>query len=328
MTFNEQDHPRDEMGKFTFKNGGEEKNTNEKQTPAEILYGKKTKEEKRARKKRNELINQLENELSPAQILYSSNEDLEKILNKNLKKPLKAGLSDTKIENLKTNDEVFEKNVKSMSNKIKSTKIPLLGKIATSALGGPDAAGMLNLAEDKKLPIYTKDTTKLININDRKLSEYDNGKLIKFKPYIEDKVLNQFKDFGYNLNSIEGKIFHNNSAPTKRIKESDDFKEALIKNKENILNGKNFTKRFTNYENRKKSNLHNAFGSVDFLNSGIDKQGNLHLYMFDTYDFNKGENAIVEAGRRQMLKGNLKGYFTIHDIIITKDELDKIWNKK
>ena len=26
--------------------------------------------------------------------------------------------------------------------------------------------------------------------------------------------------------------------------------------------------------------------------------------------------------------GNLKGYFTIHDIIITKDELDKIWNKK
>ena len=33
MTFNEQDHPRDEMGKFTFKNGGEEKekDTNEKQ---------------------------------------------------------------------------------------------------------------------------------------------------------------------------------------------------------------------------------------------------------------------------------------------------------
>ena len=152
--------------------------------------------------------------MSPAQILYSPNEDLEKILNKNLNTPLKAGLSDTKIKNLKTNDKIFEKNIKSMSNKIKSTKIPLLGKIATSALGGPDAAGMLNLAEDKKLPIYTKDTTKLININDRKLSEYDNGKLIKFKPYIEDKVLNQFKDFGYNLNSIEGKIFHNNSAPT------------------------------------------------------------------------------------------------------------------
>jgi hypothetical protein len=38
--------------------------------------------------------------------------------------------------------------------------------------------------------------------------------------------------------------------------------------------------------------------------------------MFDTYDFNKGENAKVEAGRRQMLKGNLKGFFSIHEIVI------------
>ncbi len=186
---------------------------------------------------------------------------------------------------------------------------------------------MLNLAEKKKLPLYTKDSTKLLNINDRKLNEYNNGGLLKFKPYIEDKVLNQSKDFGYNLNKIEGRIFHNNSAPTKRIKESNDFKEALIKNKEDILKGKNFTERFTNYGNNTKSNLHNAFGSVDFLNSGTDKQENLHLYMFDTCDFNKGENAKVEAGRRQMLKGGLKGHFTIHDIIVTKQELDEIWNK-
>ena len=34
--------------------------------------------------------------------------------------------------------------------------------------------------------------------------------------------------------------------------------------------------------------------------------------MFDTYDFNANEGPLVEAGRRQ----------------ITKDELDKIWNKK
>ncbi len=325
MTWNEQDHPRDEDGKFTFKNGGMMKERN--QNPAEILYGKKTKEEKLKTEKRNELLHTLGNNLSPAQVLYSSNEDLEKILNKNLQTPLKAGLSDTKIDNLKTKNEEFEKNVKNMQNKIKLTKIPIVGKIATSYLGGPDAAGMLNLAENKKLPIYTKDSTKLLNVNDRKLNEYDNGRLSKFKSYIQDKVLNQFKDFGYNLNSIEGRIFHNNSAPAKRIKESSDFKEALIKNKENILNGKDFTQRFTNYGNNKKSNLYNAFGSVDFLNSGIDKNGNLHLFMFDTYDFNKGENAKVEAGRRQMLEGKLKGHFTIHDIIVTKDELDTIWNK-
>ena len=28
-----------------------------------------------------------------------------------------------------------------------------------------------------------------------------------------------------------------------------------------------------------------------------------------------------------MEKGNLKPYFTIHDVLIPKDELDKIWNE-
>ena len=74
--------------------------------------------------------------------------------------------------------------------------------------------------------------------------------------------------------------------------------------------------------------FHNAFRSVDFLNSEMDNDGNLHLYMFDTYDFNAKEGPLVKAGRRQMLKGNLKGNFSIHDIVLTKDELDKIWNKK
>ena len=46
--------------------------------------------------------------------------------------------------------------------------------------------------------------------------------------------------------------------------------------------------------------------------------------MFDTYDFNKNEsNPKVEAGRRQMLKGNLKPFFTIHEIILSKEEMKK-----
>lgn len=343
--FNEQDHPRDEDGKFTFKNGGE---NSKSVSPVEILYGKKTREERFKKQRRNELLTELKDKLTPAQVLYSSNGDLEKMLHKKERvitdttsyttdaklgineniQSLKAGLGSTKIEKLQTDDEKFEKNVEDMEKKIEKTiRHPISGKAGTTIKGGPDAAGMLNLAEGKKLPIYTKDSTELININDDNLYLYNNGDIKKFKSHIEDKVLNQFKDFGYNLNSIEGRIFHSNSAPTKRIKESDDFKDALVKNKEQILKGKNFSKRFTNYGNNQKSNLHNAFGSVDFLNSGIDNNGNLHLYMFDTYDFNAGENPKVEAGRRQMLKGNLKGHFTLHDIIVTKQELDEIWNK-
>ena len=70
--------------------------------------------------------------------------------------------------------------------------------------------------------------------------------------------------------------------------------------------------------------MHNAYGKVDFLNSGIDNQGNLHLYMFDTYDFNKKGNFLIQAGREEMLKGNLKPFFTINDIMIPKDKINEI----
>ena len=138
---------------------------------------------------------------------------------------------------------------------------------------------MLNIAQGNEDSNYTKNSTKLLNINDNNLYDYKNGEIKKFKEHIENKVQEQFKDFGYNLNEIEGRIYHDNSAPIKRIKNDDGFKEALIKK-------------------------------------------------FDTYDFNANEGPLVEAGRRQMLKGNLKGNFSIHDIVLTKDELDKIWNKK
>ena len=32
-----------------------------------------------------------------------------------------------------------------------------------------------------------------------------------------------------------------------------------------------------------------------------------------------------QAGRNQMLKGNLKPFFTIHDIIIPKKDINELW---
>lgn len=47
--------------------------------------------------------------------------------------------------------------------------------------------------------------------------------------------------------------------------------------------------------------------------------------IYDTYDFNEGENGLVKAGRHHMQQGSLKPFFTIHDIIIYKEELELIW---
>ena len=66
--------------------------------------------------------------------------------------------------------------------------------MALSAHGGSDAAGMLNLAEEKFIPLYMKDTIKLKNIND--IANMSSG-LSKFKQHMEDKINEQFKDFNY-----------------------------------------------------------------------------------------------------------------------------------
>ncbi len=78
------------------------------------------------------MLNKLGDDLTNAQILYSSNEDLEKILNENAQKSLKAGLSSNKINKLETNNEKFEKGVRDMEGKIRLTRFPLLGKTPAS----------------------------------------------------------------------------------------------------------------------------------------------------------------------------------------------------
>ncbi len=88
-----------------------------------------------------------------------------------------------------------------------------------------------------------------------------------------------------------------------------------------MLSGKDFSGGFNKYVDW---NLGNAFGNADFKNKGFDKQGNLHLYMFDTYDFNPNEGGLIEAGRRLMMAGELKGFFTIHEIIIPKNEINSL----
>ena len=218
------------------------------------------------------------------------------------------------------NSKGFEQEIKKETNKINLSKIPGIGKIGASVFGGPDSAGMLNISEGKKVTHYTKDSIKIYNIGDIKYSKFNNGALLKWKNKMAIKIQEQFKDFGYKTPDIEGYIFKDKSDTVNRIKHNQEFKNMLIANKDAILNGKNFSGRFN------KGDLHYAFASVDFYNDGFDKNGNLHLYMFDTYDFNEGENALVEAGRRQMLNGELKGFFTIHEIVINKNEVDKLKN--
>lgn len=184
----------------------------------------------------------------------------------------------------------------------------------TKLLFGKDTAGMLDISHgtDMNDTSYLRDAIYLKNKNSPHIESS--------RKYLTKKLSSQFADYGFNINAIPGYFFKSNSEPVQRIINSSDFQKILKNNRSNILRNKNFSGQFANNGYNYKSNLHNAFGKVDFRNPYFDKEGNLHIKMYDTYDFNKTEKSIlVKAGANQMEKGNLKPFFTIHDIIIKKE---------
>ncbi len=196
---------------------------------------------------------------------------------------------------------------------------------AAKKFSGEDTAGMLDIAHEKRNDEeYTKDAIKLKN--------WDDPRVASNKKKIKEKVSKEFKDYGFNIDEIPGYFFKSTSEPVQRLIQNEDFRNIIRKHKANILKGENFSGGFPEYTNQtnapwlinkmlKENNFKNAFGIVELLTPFFDKEGNLHIKMFDTYDFNKGENILVEAGRVKMLEKELKPFFTIHDIIIKKEEL-------
>ena len=74
----EQDHPRDNDGKFTYKNGGN--NSNAKESPASILYRDekiKTEKNKQEITYKSKLLNILGDKAKPTDVLYGTTKELE-----------------------------------------------------------------------------------------------------------------------------------------------------------------------------------------------------------------------------------------------------------
>ena len=317
MTWDESKHPRDEIGRFTFGDGENSgaggqnvlkariEKTETKQSPADILYGESSKKEKSEKEYRNHLLNILKDVVTPAQVLYAPINELKKLADKEFVKLEKKYVTQERME------EAIGKNYK---------KLDWLAKLAA----GPDGAGMLDLSHgiDMKDRNYIKDTISLDNYNDPKVASE--------KEFLKGKISEQFKDYNFDINKIKGYYFKSNSQPVKRLIQNKDFLNMIKNHKQEILQKGKFSDEFAKYGERgygPKNNFHNAIGKADFRNIFLDEKGNLHIKMYDTYDFNKGdERKTVKAGYNQMKKGYLKPFFTIHDIIVPKAILDDIWN--
>ena len=159
----------------------------------------------------------------------------------------------------------------------------------------------------------------------------NNYKNKQDRKYLVKKLNEQFSEYidVINIENIEGYNFKENSEPSQRIAQDKDFQNIIKNNKEKILKGEEISGNFPRHQKSNENNWHFALGHFDIRNTEIDKKGNLHIKVYDTYDFNKENKTVAnQAGYKQMHKGNLKPFFTIHDILIPKSELYKIWNEE
>lgn len=336
MSWNEADHPRDEKGRFTFNGGGKDNSEAEKnyqygdmfklsaevfdtyaqenkELPKDILYkqDKITKEQKaKENAYKDKLLDILGKFATHADVLYGTIKSLEKKIKDN-------GL-EYRIKNIEDDKPIIQSATEWAIGEDYNKNY----KIA-EAMAGKNTAGMLDLAhgvDNMNNPDYIKDAIKLKN--------YDDPAVNQYKEYLKEKVSSQYKDYGFKAEDINGYFFKNNSEPSKSMAESEDFKRLIKEHKQDILLQKDFSISFPKHGPigvMGDNNWRNAIGKADVKNIFIDEQG-LHLRVFDTYDFNRSATDFLnKSGASQMEKGNLKPYFSIHDVLIPKSELVKIW---
>ena len=309
MAWDESKHPRDDGGKFTYSNGGNSpsktvfegqiEKTVTADNSADMSFPETTKKENEL-KLRNKLLDVLGNLAEREEILYATVPELiNKIKEHGLENKLKQSLTEAGLNYL--------------------YNFP--GYQFAKWKYGKDTVGMVDLAhEEPKNPNYA--------VNTIELNSYKDIEDLSDRKYLEDKLREQFKDYGFDPKTIKGRIFKSNTEPSQRVAQDKDFLETIKNNKEKIINGEQISGNFPRYKDDKESNWHFAIGHYDLRNGYLDKRGNLHIKMYDTYDFNKdNKTSLNQAGRNQMMKGNLKPSFSIHDIIVPNYVIDKIWQK-
>lgn len=183
---------------------------------------------------------------------------------------------------------------------------------------GKNAAGMLDLAHPKmNNPNYVKDTIKLNNYNDKWISKYQE--------YLRNKIEEQFKSYdNINPEEVDGYYFKSNSNPSQELAQTKVIKEFIKQNKQDIIDGILFKDKQTISVVFPTGDWYYSIDRADIIDCYFDNNDDLHIILADTYDFNGGESKLIEAAKKAMQRGELNGKFIIWDILIEKNDFDKI----
>ena len=144
--------------------------------------------------------------------------------------------------------------------------------------------------------------------------------------YFEEKIHKQIgKD---KLETTKGVYIEPNSKSSKKLAKDLMENEDFIKKLKDYEKPMNHNLSVDESISFKDTNWHNAIGNGDIRKMHINKNGDIELYVTDTYDFNKGERTGAPAvGRDRQEKGEIKPYFEIYHVIIPREKYDKIRSK-
>lgn len=282
---------------------------------------------------RNILLDTLDKLTSPAQVLYSNIQQLEKMVKENhFEEKLKQNLSNanSKLKSLANDSIVWGKEKgKEVFKKWIETRTP--EEIAKHVgadyknwknsgakfLLGEDAAGMLDIShENINDKGYLENTFEINNYKDKRFEKYQN--------YLKNKLSQQFKHCGTNIDNIKGYYFSPNSKASQNMANDIYMQKYLKENRDGFLNN-NLKKTSINF---KTGNMYYAHHLVDVIDYQFDSENNLELVISDTNDYNENDkNKLVQAGDIAMKNKELKPKFVIKHAIIPKENLEKLWGK-
>ena len=123
-----------------------------------------------------------------------------------------------------------------------------------------------------------------------------------------------------------GVIFQPDSSISNAISNSETIKEYFQEHANQLLKGqvvKIGSKRFNWDEN---FDLFATYGYADILYAHISSNGDFYAIVFDTYDFNKGENIIIDMAKTVQDANLAQKYYTLSIVIIPMIKWQK-WMK-
>ena len=343
-SWNESEHPRDQIGRFTDKYGNNS-------TTDKILEGEAQKTDYYDNQNRDTSIKGRIGEtlgtifgslLNPMTISTILNilsmkytvkemkkikEELYEYMEKHSKvEQLSQALQDAKKQELLAQQQ--ESNTENEIN-IKQTLNELLVQFTDSYIDKhftnadklkamskwvmPDAIENLDMAFDTP---FARQHTVLRNADE--LSPI-------LREHVKERIFDQLADdYGKNcVNTTKGIYFENDSKPSQRVAASIAVKNFIQSNKQYLKDFGYIKKSDTGF-GLTEFNLWGAIGKAQIAEMYLEKSGEIIFYLIDTYDFNKNEDYfLIKSARLNQERGRLIPYFSVYSVKIDKETASK-----